>query len=167
MKTVVASWMCRTPLCALCACARAVARLQSLSAPVKSLMELLCAFKAAVQTFPLPVVPPELLDTLTYDPLKDAGAATSSYLRDREGPALMSLVNLSTRLVLPYPIVAAEGSVQRGAPSVTVGDVVVRGGKWCAGAAVVSLNCSAPLFVYHSCCLPAAHFLCACAGTTS
>ena len=94
------------------------------------LLPQLVTFKQAVQTFPRELIPSEIAALVAHDPLRDTVsggvAATSSYLRDREGPAVCSLINLSEQSVLPdMGLSAPQHRV-----AVFLGDVAIRGGKW-------------------------------------
>ena len=95
----------------------------------------LVTFKHAVQTFPSQLIPSDIAALVAYDPMSDdsvatgdSAAAKSSYLRDREGPAVCSLIDVTKSSVLPDMGVGLQEANR--AATVVLGDVAVRGGKW-------------------------------------
>jgi hypothetical protein len=117
-------------------------RRTSLSAPVKALMELLVAFKKAIQSFPVNLIPRSLRDVLFYDAMADVGNSVS--VRDREGPATCSLVSITQRSVLPDFSIMGVLAGQNPNVDVVLGDVAVRGGKWYYEVRLGQLNAVAP-----------------------
>jgi hypothetical protein len=70
---------------------------------------LVCGMLQAVREFPTGIIPEDVAATIEYDPASlsasEDDAASSSYLRDREGPATCSLVGLRQRQVTIRPVI--------------------------------------------------------------
>ena len=83
-----------------------------------------------VQLFPPSMVPAEIASSVAYNPVADSGdSSTSSYLKDREGPSVCSLISPTRSSVLPDMTVLADPSLGHQTVDV-IADVAVRGGKW-------------------------------------